>query len=570
MEIDFKNDIIEFKKINSPIYNDTIISISSIRNVGIVQAKFIKVVCDFVYIQNDRRYYFAYSDVKSYDKLIRLISENRDSVRTVLLNHQNEYDVEHCLWKELIFVATKKYIYDWYYFTDEYGENTGLDRHNDFFNFDINADLYGDMYGSFVITEIGDVEGAYDFFMGLLPQNYNATKKDFLQQEAEEKINEIIEFCGNNFENNEIFLNELETQNGDDLEKWCDVKEKLDDYYDKIAYYLEEGIISDKRISKLSSFLEYCLNYVSARIDKSILYTLSRKYGSIGELKKSLRESINRLKFLELRDLYLDYDKKEKIICSKARQMGKNLDEVPVKDYIDVYRLGKIIISDRMNKISRNKAKNKYIPQDVLDEAVIFYYDEDSAEKAHKKQEHEEYTQNKRTGDIGEKKVEYALKWLDESYVQIKRKSDDKAGNKCILIKNPEFIDEAQEYDHIIVSDKAVIIIETKNYSGKIVIDKQGNWVRRKNGKEEGIKNPLQQIRQHEKLLRSIIPKKFKIVSVICIANDSAIIEGSDNCQIPIVKSDMLVEFIEDIKIEGAITEKEKSEIVATIYEYML
>ena len=224
-----------------------------------------------------------------------------------------------------------------------------------------------------------------------------------------------------------------------------------------------------------------------------------------------------------------------------------------------------------MNQINRNKAKVKYISPDLLNEAMVFYYDADSPQDAYTARSAEIYSQAKESGDKGEKKVDYALKWLDASYTVIEKRSKDKAGSPCILLFNPGFIDEKQEYDHLIVSCKGVFNIETKNLAGKLVVDKAGNWIRKKNGEEEGVKNPLQQVRQHEKLLASFLPKECRIISILCIANDKAIIEGSEHCPIPIVKSDLLVEFIENWQTtDSELSDEQKKDCITAIYERMV
>ena len=63
---------------------------------------------------------------------------------------------------------------------------------------------------------------------------------------------------------------------------------------------------------------------------------------------------------------------------------------------------------------------------------------------------------------------------------------------------------------------------------------------------EEGERNPIQQLRRHEKLLRSIIGDDIPIISIICMAHPKMIIEGVENCSVPLVKSDLLVEYIEN------------------------
>ena len=298
---------------------------------------------------------------------------------------------------------------------------------------------------------------------------------------------------------------------------------------------------------------------------------LLRRYGPVSILKENLRSSINRLGFMELLELFKEYKEQENYFSELVAQSNLDRKDSLFKQYADIYRLGSVLISDRMNQINRNKTKNKYIPQDLLDEAMVFYYDADSPQDAYAARSAEIYSQAKESGDKGEKKVDYALKWLDTSYVKIEKRSKDKAGNLCILISNPTFIDEKQEYDHLIVSSKGVFSIETKNFAGKLVVDKSGNWIRKKDGGEEGMKNPLQQVRQHEKLLDSFLPRECHIISILCIANDKAVIEGEEHCPIPIVKSDLLVEFIENWKETGSeLSDDQKEDCVATIYEHMV
>ena len=64
-----------------------------------------------------------------------------------------------------------------------------------------------------------------------------------------------------------------------------------------------------------------------------------------------------------------------------------------------------------------------------------------------------------------------------------------------------------------------------------------------------------------------------RVISVICIANDKAIIEGIENSPIPIVKSDMLVEFLEKQEADDAepnMTDQQKEQIMSAIYEHII
>lgn len=142
-------------------------------------------------------------------------------------------------------------------------------------------------------------------------------------------------------------------------------------------------------------------------------------------------------------------------------------------------------------------------------------------------------------GKEGEKKVEYALKWLPKEYAVIDR-GEDGIQLQCLAVSN-----EKQEIDHIVISSKGVFLIETKNYAGKIIIDANGNWIREKeDGKQRGIPNPVQQLGRHHLIVQEILGIE-DVFDVICIANEGSVIEGVENCPIAIVKFDMLAFYIQ-------------------------
>lgn len=555
MEINFEKECISVDGVN--------INIKKLYKVGLIDVDFRNVKITFAY-SYDGDYFFMYSDTISYEELIKEIAGNRKDMRQKLLQYQNDFGAERSLWKQLLQYMCQKFGVNIYTYSDTYPEQSGLDMVSDYFSMDFDKIwLYP--------RKVNCIKEAYDLLSSVLPQNFSKTRGNYLKQEFENELKEFTDVCGNNLENRENYLEKLEMLNGSSLDKWNTSKDELQSLRAKLQGLTQEGIFDAKESSNIQLFLDYCSDYVCGRVDKLNANRLFQQYGPIDNLKKTLRESINKLGFTELLELYKEYREQENILSSKARRAGFQSNEYPYKEYVDIYRLGSVLISDKMNHLNRNKAKNKYIPQESLDEAMVFYYDTNSVEEAYSVRTNEKYSQDKESGDKGEQKVEYAIKWLDKSYIRIEKKSSDRVGNRCIYISNPEFIDEKQEYDHLIVSEKGIFSIETKNFTGKLIVDQYGNWIRKKNDEEEGIKNPLQQIRQHEKVLMSFLPEECKVISIICIANDKAIIEGSEHCPIPIVKSDMLVEFIEnwdgnDTKMSNLL----KEQCVQAIYDHMV
>lgn len=153
-------------------------------------------------------------------------------------------------------------------------------------------------------------------------------------------------------------------------------------------------------------------------------------------------------------------------------------------------------------------------------------------------------------GSRGEKEVEYVLKWLPNEYVIINKDCKNKYRKDCILISNFDFIDETQEYDHIVIGPQGIFLIETKNYSGKLYIDDYGNWLRMKKGGNEWVPeiNPTQQVNRHHLLIESIVGSNIPIIDVICLAHPDLMIFGQDNSKIPVVKKDLLGDFIMNYK----------------------
>lgn len=190
--------------------------------------------------------------------------------------------------------------------------------------------------------------------------------------------------------------------------------------------------------------------------------------------------------------------------------------------------------------LSKNRDVNKFIGEQVVDLFKDCYM---RSIKAGKQRIPEMTNQSiLQASKQAEMSIEYALKWLPKEYQSIEKTEGG------IVLKCPEVSDEKQEIDHIVLSEQGVFLIETKNYSGTIKIDEQGNWVRTKaDGKIVGECNPVQQVERHHLLLEHILGIT-DIYDIICIANDKSIIEGAENSPIPVLKGDMLVHYMKDFE----------------------
>lgn len=232
-------------------------------------------------------------------------------------------------------------------------------------------------------------------------------------------------------------------------------------------------------------------------------------------------------------------------------------------DYLEFYQNAKVFISDYLNEVNRKKDARKEIPQEDLDRALMYFYNTDSPEEAREAVKEKKYRESRQYGEKGEEEVEYALKWLVGDYIKLEKDASGKYGTKAIVLNNKDFVDEPQEFDHIVIGPQGVFNIETKNYTGKIIIDRDGNWIREQSdGRKVGERNPLQQSRRHEAVLRSIVGDDVPIISVLVIANPKAIIQGAENSKVKLLKSDVLEEYISNYK--GAVSyTKEKIQALA-------
>ena len=175
--------------------------------------------------------------------------------------------------------------------------------------------------------------------------------------------------------------------------------------------------------------------------------------------------------------------------------------------------------------------------------------------------------------DIGVETVDYALKWLAPKGIITVPRDCIWKNSKCIRLMNPNYIDEPQEFDHIVIMSGCVIMIETKNYKGKIHIDEYGNWSREIDGDVKGLRNPKQQIDRHVDLLKSIVGSSVTVIGVVCLSHPEVLITGGDNTDLTIVRSDLLGDYIMTMKDKyGDVIDSEetKNEILNTINSFKI
>ncbi len=172
-----------------------------------------------------------------------------------------------------------------------------------------------------------------------------------------------------------------------------------------------------------------------------------------------------------------------------------------------------------------------------------------------------------------EENVEYALKWLSKKkFTTIDRDCSNKYSDSCIVLRNGQYKDEHQEYDHIVVSDRAVFLIETKNYRGNFSLNEDGEWFKiGADGEKHIFTSPLMQIQRHHNLMESILENyNLPIYDVVCLAHKDNYIDNKQYFRFPIVRVESLVTHIQDCYDRLSESTIDMNEIAKTINNFKI
>ena len=98
----------------------------------------------------------------------------------------------------------------------------------------------------------------------------------------------------------------------------------------------------------------------------------------------------------------------------------------------------------------------------------------------------------RRAGRAAEEQVAFYLKRAFESC------ADARVFNGLRLTKG----DDAAQLDHLILHRTGVIVIESKSVTSEVVVNLQGEWARRWNGRLQGMPSPVEQARRQGRFLK--------------------------------------------------------------------
>lgn len=333
----------------------------------------------------------------------------------------------------------------------------------------------------------------------------------------------------------------------------------------------DEDYVQYRELAKQYLLKKYNIFYDVA--DDALSDLIISIYDQKENSKEWLRGIIDDLTFTECLDLLRKFrntfHELNILHQSEGREIGEKSRDA-IKKCLEYYDNAHILTQKKLNNLSHNKEKNVYIEENKYNEALLYFYEGKTLEEINDIIKQNTYIKNKSMGNRGEEAVDYALSWLPKEYVRIPQMSVGKYEQKCILIKNTSFRNEKQEFDHIIVGPQGIFLVETKNFAGEIIIDEEGNWVRRKEGQGVvGERNPIEQIRRHEKLIQSIVPG-VNIISIMCLSHPKVVVKGASNSPVKILKSDLLCDYIESYKADSLLGEDEIQAVVDKIKSYMV
>lgn len=125
-----------------------------------------------------------------------------------------------------------------------------------------------------------------------------------------------------------------------------------------------------------------------------------------------------------------------------------------------------------------------------------------------------------------------------------------------IMIKREK---RTTQIDHILISRKGIFVIETKDFSGKIIGDEDSKfWIQKLNFKENHFYSPIKQNYGHVKAVEEIIGRKNICMSLIVFTNKSNI--KKVKTETPVIQVKKLTKYIKKYKSDIRLSKEEVEE----------
>ena len=113
------------------------------------------------------------------------------------------------------------------------------------------------------------------------------------------------------------------------------------------------------------------------------------------------------------------------------------------------------------------------------------------------------------------------------------------------------------QIDHILIHPLGVFLLETKNYYGRIEIDRlTKTWFKIVNNKRIRISNPLSQNKGHLVILNRLLSKKYEVIPLIVfVKNNAPYIDNTSNDNL--INLDDLLLFISSYPYRRVLSKEE-------------
>ncbi|PRR83412.1 hypothetical protein [Clostridium vincentii] len=110
--------------------------------------------------------------------------------------------------------------------------------------------------------------------------------------------------------------------------------------------------------------------------------------------------------------------------------------------------------------------------------------------------------------------------------------------------------------EKLVITKKGIFNIVKCNYTGDILIEEDNRWHKTKNKRKDALLCPINTIRNYRLALTSIFEEE-EIIDLIVIVNDRIYIQGEEYSDVPIIRYDEILSYIEDYDGEEKYNEEE-------------
>lgn len=156
-------------------------------------------------------------------------------------------------------------------------------------------------------------------------------------------------------------------------------------------------------------------------------------------------------------------------------------------------------------------------------------------------------------GEKGEEIVQEAFKALSFPYYLI---------NNLVLEDKKNF---THQIDHIVITQKGIYVIETKNYYGEISTNANDSiWLRRIKDKVDTFGNPIHQNQSHIRAIKDLIGNKYEYISLVVFVRNNAPYMPDDN----VINLDDLMLFMNEYPTNSHITLEEMKKIYISLLNF--